>query len=576
MMHREPQAHAWFRGVLCSIGFATFLTAQAPLFQNAQLDGTTLSVLTDSGICRLSLDVERAGWDSSASPYVAEAIRRHLNVNDCRNVLSELGGDSAAPGRDSPISLTDWNRCVRDHLEGSCTKVVDSTYQEQLAIINLGASDGRFGPVQNTWTLISLATLYRGLARAGSGQWQSAISDLSRVSSYSAARRHSVWRTLAHAYAALGQRDAALASVQVAYADLGEDPNELIDIERLEAQLIDPTQTSIYLTERTLHFTGMIKPDVMNALRQFEHHFGDVILSSDGGAITAAMEMGSWFRQQSASVRVETKCLSACVLALAGGEIRDASDQSLIGVHRFYLANGSADVQTAIEVAQQLSLRIVKYLAEMGVSISLFYEMADAPSSTMRYLNHSDLRTWGLLNREVSVAPIGPPVMKDAQQAPSAPEIPPEGSSTFVQVDGQDAVGNDLPGMPLADLTVPECSLACTQKRDCAAFTFNKSKNVCYLKADLSLLAHDSNALSGYRKAFEGKFKVSDLRLLPNAELTGNTVAELRPIQYADCVLRCEGDNRCAAFSYRNRRCKLFSVATSLARSSGSIAGLRK
>ena len=232
---------------------------------------------------------------------------------------------------------------------------------------------------QNTWTFVSLATLYRGLARAGSGQWQSAISDLSRVSGYSSSRRHSVWWTMAQAYAALGRRDEALANLQVAYADIGDNPNELTAIETLAAQLIGPTESSIVLTERTLHFSGMIKPDVMSALRPLERQFDNVVLSSDGGSISAAMEMGSWFRQQSASVSVESKCLSACALALAGGQIRDASDQALIGVHRFYLANDFIDVQTAIEVAQQLSLRIVKHLAEMGVSISLFYEMEMRP-----------------------------------------------------------------------------------------------------------------------------------------------------------------------------------------------------
>ena len=140
----------------------------------------------------------------------------------------------------------------------------------------------------------------------------------------------------------------------------------------------------------------------------------------------------------------------------------------------------------------------------------------------MRYLNHSDLRTWGLLNREVSVAPIAPPVVQDTQQAPYTPGL------------------------------------------------------AAYLKVDVSLLAPDANASAGYRKFLDGKFKVSELRFLHNAELTGHILAELRPIQYADCVMRCEGDVRCAAFNYQNRRCTLLSTATSLARTSGSVAGLRR
>ena len=45
------------------------------------------------------------------------------------------------------ISLADWKRCSQDHIEAHCTKIVSSTYEEQLAIINFGANDGRFGLV---------------------------------------------------------------------------------------------------------------------------------------------------------------------------------------------------------------------------------------------------------------------------------------------------------------------------------------------------------------------------------------------------------------------------------------------
>jgi hypothetical protein len=126
-----------------------------------------------------------------------------------------------------------------------------------------------------------------------------------------------------------------------------------------------------------------------------------IYLSSPGGSVASAMKLGREFRKLGATTVVgrstsyegtsfheidTAECLSACVLAFAGGKFRYYrshfggnfdTDKNALGVHQFYVSTGTNQEQLNVtaEVAKALGIEIAQvllgvemaYLAEMGV-----------------------------------------------------------------------------------------------------------------------------------------------------------------------------------------------------------------
>ncbi|SRR6266446_5008592 len=123
-----------------------------------------------------------------------------------------------------------------------------------------------------------------------------------------------------------------------------------------------------------------------------------VLLDSQGGNVTAAIEIGRLLRKARATaiVTAPSQCLSACVFVLAGAVARYPAGP--VGIHRPYSTETSA--RTFDQVQQQYSAneRAAKqFLADMNLPPSLFEAMVRVPPEKVSVLSVEEVKTFGLL-----------------------------------------------------------------------------------------------------------------------------------------------------------------------------------
>jgi hypothetical protein len=127
-----------------------------------------------------------------------------------------------------------------------------------------------------------------------------------------------------------------------------------------------------------------------------------VFLSSPGGDVLAAMELGEEIRKQSAWTAVDEdgECFGACVLVLAAGVRRIPAPEN-VGLQRMNFDQKEFVASLPSDKAKQkytgVAKRIETYLARMGMPKKLFQEMtAQQASAKVRLLDAAKLKTLGL------------------------------------------------------------------------------------------------------------------------------------------------------------------------------------
>jgi len=126
-----------------------------------------------------------------------------------------------------------------------------------------------------------------------------------------------------------------------------------------------------------------------------------VFLSSPGGDVLAAMELGEEIRKQWASTTVDQhgECFGACVLVLAAGVRRTPTPQN-VGLQRMNFAQKELPSATPDRVKQNhtgLAKKVETYLARMGMPKRLFQEItAQQSSDKVRLLDSGRLKALGL------------------------------------------------------------------------------------------------------------------------------------------------------------------------------------
>ncbi len=132
----------------------------------------------------------------------------------------------------------------------------------------------------------------------------------------------------------------------------------------------------------------------------------DVRLSSDGGDVFAAIEIGRLIRagSMSTTVHVDDRCVSACVFAYAGGVLRLAADGRL-GIHRPYNTDtGLSSLGEADQRFKKLDALVHAYFKEMNVSDRLADEMLRIEPQDVKFLTYVDATRYGLWGRDPSYA----------------------------------------------------------------------------------------------------------------------------------------------------------------------------
>jgi len=137
-------------------------------------------------------------------------------------------------------------------------------------------------------------------------------------------------------------------------------------------------------------------------------------------------------------------------------------------------------------------------------------------------------------------------------------------------------IDTDAPGFDYKRLDPPtfeSCQSRCAADTECKTFTYDRAKEVCFLKYSGSgkLIAR-SEAITG-RKTADQKFAIGKYKDAP-----GYDYDRLDPLSASDCQRRCSAEAECAAFSYNvsKRVCFLKTSADMpLIRYNDAITGLK-
>lgn len=110
-----------------------------------------------------------------------------------------------------------------------------------------------------------------------------------------------------------------------------------------------------------------------------------------------------------------------------------------------------------------------------------------------------------------------------------------------------DVVGFDY---EMFEANLDQCSWRCQSARKCAAFTFNKTQGVCFLKSDADIMVRNKIAISGLKSDILRNVFKSNMRLQSNIDIPGGDYMRYRNSSFAHCLRTCAGDSNCRAFAY--------------------------
>ena len=166
---------------------------------------------------------------------------------------------------------------------------------------------------------------------------------------------------------------------------------------------------------------GEITADTPQRFREYlqNNSVGYVlVLNSDGGDLTAGVELGEIFRReglrvsvgrtvplqdaglgQTRSVNEDARCLSACAYAFLGGSVRQIEEDGQLGFHQFAdetleerhtITTSGLDESIASAREQFVTGFLVDYINRMGISAELYPLAAAAPPDGFHLVSKSE------------------------------------------------------------------------------------------------------------------------------------------------------------------------------------------
>ena len=163
--------------------------------------------------------------------------------------------------------------------------------------------------------------------------------------------------------------------------------------------------------------TGTITPGISQSFAAEVGKRGDyvktVVLNSPGGSVTDALAMGRLIRERKFATEVEAGkyCASSCPLVFAGGVERRAGDRATIGVHQVaaLLSAANGPPRDEMSVAQNISARCQRYLADMGVSLQVWVHAMETPHDRLFVFKPDELKSLNMVTAAPASAPIAGP-----------------------------------------------------------------------------------------------------------------------------------------------------------------------
>ena len=160
--------------------------------------------------------------------------------------------------------------------------------------------------------------------------------------------------------------------------------------------------------------TGTITPGSSQSFAaevgRHSEYIKTVVLNSPGGSVTDALAMGRLIREKKFATDVEAGkyCVSSCPLMFAGGVERRAGDRATIGVHQVAAIGSAANgpPRDEMSIAQNISARCQRYLADMGVSLQVWVHAMETPHDRLFVFKPDELKSLNI----VTTAPVSAPV----------------------------------------------------------------------------------------------------------------------------------------------------------------------
>jgi len=168
--------------------------------------------------------------------------------------------------------------------------------------------------------------------------------------------------------------------------------------------------------------TGTITPGISEAFAAEVSRHGEyiktVVLSSPGGSVADALTMGRLIREKKFATEVEAGkyCASSCPLVFAAGIERRAGDRAAIGVHQVAAISSAANgpPRDEMSVAQNISARCQRYLADMGVNLQVWVHAMETPHDKLFVFKPDELKSLNLVTAAPASAPAAAPVTTSA------------------------------------------------------------------------------------------------------------------------------------------------------------------
>jgi len=154
-----------------------------------------------------------------------------------------------------------------------------------------------------------------------------------------------------------------------------------------------------------LYATGTITPGSARAFADEVEKHGEyiksVVLNSPGGSVADALAMGRLIRARKFATEVEAgkSCASSCPLVFAGGTERRAGERATIGVHQIAALQPVAAIRPGgdMGLAQNISARCQRYLAEMGVDLKVWVHAMETPHDRLFIFKPDELKALNLI-----------------------------------------------------------------------------------------------------------------------------------------------------------------------------------
>ena len=144
---------------------------------------------------------------------------------------------------------------------------------------------------------------------------------------------------------------------------------------------------------------------------------GLVFLSSPGGVIRDALDIGAQIRNRGFSTSVTDECVSACGLVWLSGTRRYLNNGSRLGFHAAYTKSGNQTNESGVANAE-----IGSFLTHLGYSLPVIQFVTLAPPNEVRWLTRIDAARLGIQIQPappVDVSGSAPQYMKETNVDPN-------------------------------------------------------------------------------------------------------------------------------------------------------------